>query len=83
MRPEYHNLELFQGGLRIIVADVPMSVCPNCGERYVPGPIAVELSAAIDELVRNIESATRDSGVVIAEELCVRRTTRKGELAFA
>lgn len=83
MRPESQELAFVRGSLRIVVEDVPMSVCPNCGERYVPGPIAVELSKAIDRLVKNIEATTEDSGVVTAEELRAHRKIKRGEPAFA
>lgn len=42
-------------GYSITVEDVPMKVCPACGEQYIPGPIAEEVSEIVADVNQMIQ----------------------------
>jgi len=49
----------------VTVTDVPMLVCDQCGERYVHGPLGVELGNLVDAMRRQVE-ATANANRAIA-----------------
>ncbi len=55
MKPVFDDLTYERDGFTITVSGVPMSVCTSCGERYVPGPIAVQLSEVVAGVAKRIE----------------------------
>lgn len=46
-------------GLSITVKNVPASVCPSCGEKYIPGEVGI----AINRQVRNFAESARENSV--------------------
>jgi YgiT-type zinc finger domain-containing protein len=46
-------------GLSITVKNVPASVCPSCGEKYIPGAVGI----AINRQVRNFTQSARENSV--------------------
>ena len=46
-------------GLSITVKNVPASVCPSCGEKYIPGEVGIE----INRQVRNFAQSARENSV--------------------
>jgi len=53
MRLTQTDLVFEYGDLTITVKDVPVSCCDACGEQYVPGPIGLDISAAVDRVIRD------------------------------
>ena len=45
--------------LTITVKNVPASVCPSCGEKYIPGEVGI----AVNRQVRNFAQSARESSV--------------------
>ncbi|HEX9756344.1 MAG TPA: YgiT-type zinc finger protein [Nitrospiria bacterium] len=41
-----------RGGFYADVENVSSYICPNCGTRSIPGPIAEKISATVDELFK-------------------------------
>ncbi|TVR75570.1 MAG: type II toxin-antitoxin system MqsA family antitoxin [Sphaerobacteraceae bacterium] len=46
-------------GLSITVKNVPASVCPSCGEKYIPGAVGI----AIHRQVRKFVTAAHENSV--------------------
>lgn len=61
MRPTKADLVFEYDDLIITVKDVPVSYCDACGEQYVPGPIGLDISAAVDRVIRDARR-DRDAG---------------------
>jgi YgiT-type zinc finger domain-containing protein len=55
--------------LTIIVKDVPMAHCDACGEQYVPGPIGLEISDAVDHVVREARRQRATGSHYLAREV--------------
>lgn len=70
-------------GVSVLITDVPMSICPNCGERYVPGPVGIAISDLVAEIVRNIEATGTSTELVADGEIRLRAGKHLRELALA
>lgn len=51
------ELSFEEEGLRIKVGNVPLLRCDQCGDEFVPGPIAEEISKIINELATELREA--------------------------
>ncbi len=43
VKPGYTTVTLEQGGLTLVVKNVPALICPNCGEAYVDEAVTTRL----------------------------------------
>lgn len=55
------TLTFEEEGLRITVGNVPLLRCVSCGEEFVPGPIAEEISEIVNELAMELREAPLSS----------------------
>lgn len=70
MRPAYGDLTYEYDDITVTVRHVPMSICDACGERLIPGPIAVELSDLVDEVTTGIrEGSEQQKQVAITRSI--------------
>jgi YgiT-type zinc finger domain-containing protein len=46
-----------ESGLTITVGNVPLLKCGTCGEEYVPGPIAEEISDIVSHIAEEVRDA--------------------------
>lgn len=50
----------FEGfGVKVKIEGIPVMACPKCGDESIPGPEAVKLSNAVDEILKAAKK-TRD-----------------------
>lgn len=82
MRPASGELVFERNGLVVTVTDVPVSACDDCGERYVPGPVGVAISDAVDDFLRYFETKATADAVARPRSL-VLKADERAALAFA
>jgi len=46
------SLAYSQDKIEVKISGITAMVCPNCGEEYIPGPQAITLSKAVDEILQ-------------------------------
>jgi YgiT-type zinc finger domain-containing protein len=69
MRRQRADLVFQHDDLTITVKDVPVNYCDACGEQYVPGPIGLEISDAVDRVVREARREREAGSHYVAREV--------------
>lgn len=54
-------------GLSIDVENVPASVCPNCGEKFIPGDVGRLISKQVSIFVKNARESSVTRGSVVID----------------
>ncbi len=81
MRPELGDLTFERGGLVVTVEQVPVSVCSTCGERYVPGPVGIDIGDMIDKVLRYFEESGSADAVAQPRALVLKASERVAHFA--
>lgn len=59
MRAEHGDLTYELEDYTITVTNVPMHVCPDCGERLVPGPVGLIVGELVQKFIEQISEVER------------------------
>ena len=79
-RPTHGELRFQRDDLMVTVQDVPMSVCDQCGERYVPGPVGVALGDQVDSFIQFCLAEAAQSGAVAHPRSLVMKASQQVSL---
>ncbi len=64
MHSSHGELTYKRNDLVVTVQDVPIILCAACGERYVPGPVGVEIGDAVERFLRVFEAEVAKADTV-------------------
>lgn len=51
-------------GVTIVITGVPVAVCSECGEEYIPGPLAVQIGDEVDKLAKQLRSMVDNTNTI-------------------
>ena len=51
-------------GVTIVITGVPVAVCSECGEEYIPGPLAVLIGDEVDKLAKQLRSMVENTNAI-------------------
>lgn len=64
LHSSHGDLTYTRNDLVVTVQDVPITRCDACGERYVPGPVGVEIGDAVEGFLRIFEAEVAKTDTV-------------------
>lgn len=82
MHSSHGELTYKRNDLVVTVQDVPIILCAACGERYVSGPVGVEIGDAVEGFLRVFEAEAAKTDTVARPRSLVMAASERVGLRF-
>jgi YgiT-type zinc finger domain-containing protein len=77
------SLTFERASVQVIVENVPVLICAECDEQYVPGPVALALSDDVEAALDWLETRDTHAGAVTHPRSLVMQASEQTDLALA